>query len=541
MNDAEQQTSVETTTADEQKSDAIKLVEQHVIRADSKYFQLLSDFTIKSRNLYNQSNYIQRQLFFQHKPIKSYVDLDKIAKFNTEYPDYRRMPTAQTAQQTLRVLSSNWKGYFKAHKDWKKNPEKYLGEPRPPKYRKGKKGFALTVTNQDCSIKKDGLIHFPASFQGYTIKPRFPKEAKLQQVRFIPTKHNYITVEIVYKLADEKPALISGHRYLGVDLGINNLAAVGNNFGERPFVISGKGLKSINHDFNRRLKHFQSIADGTNASIIGKKQQELRANENPSRIYRRKKLKRMKAKGIYPAKAENLVQDKLQNVKSERISNMYARRNFKIKDFLHKASRILVDYAKKHGVSTIIIGRNKDWKQNTSERMYHTVSFHFAKIPHYKFIQMVEYKAMLAGIKVVKVDESYTSGTSFLDNEKPTKKFYDKSRRKKRGLFVSNKGLKINADVNGAMQIIRKYAKDESLETISKEYPDFERQVRITETKNIRRPARTHSHKEPTKTNKKHRYNSRERAKAIAKNAPNSRKQHGELVNGAVFPVVAVA
>ena len=70
--------------------------------------------------------------------------------------------------------------------------------------------------------------------------------------------------------------------------------------------------------------------------------------------------------------------------------------------------------------------------------------------------EMVQYKAQNAGLNVILTEESYTSGTSFLDNEQLVKENYNKSRRKERGLFISNRGIKINADVNGAYQIMKK-------------------------------------------------------------------------------------
>ena len=73
---------------------------------------------------------------------------------------------------------------------------------------------------------------------------------------------------------------------------------------------------------------------------------------------------------------------------------------------------------------------------------------------------MIKYKAELAGIAFIQVNESYTSGTSFLDNEVPTKEFYDKSRRKYRGLFLSNSSKRINADVNASFQIMKKIHKE---------------------------------------------------------------------------------
>ena len=80
----------------------------------------------------------------------------------------------------------------------------------------------------------------------------------------------------------------------------------------------------------------------------------------------------------------------------------------------------------------------------------------FVNIPHQKLIEKIVYKARNVGINVILTEESYTSGTSFLDGEAPQKEFYNKNRRKHRGLFVSNEGISINADVNAAYQIMKK-------------------------------------------------------------------------------------
>ncbi|MCR5586504.1 MAG: IS200/IS605 family accessory protein TnpB-related protein [Lachnospiraceae bacterium] len=121
---------------------------------------------------------------------------------------------------------------------------------------------------------------------------------------------------------------------------------------------------------------------------------------------------------------------------------------------MHKASKYLIDYALENDFNTIVIGNNKNWKQESS--MSKRVNQSFVGIPHMRFIEMVQYKAQNTGLNVILTEESYTSGTSFLDNEEPIKTNYDKSRRVQRGLFVSNNGIKINADVNGAYQIMRK-------------------------------------------------------------------------------------
>ena len=131
-----------------------------------------------------------------------------------------------------------------------------------------------------------------------------------------------------------------------------------------------------------------------------------------------------------------------------------AKRNNKINDFIHKASKYVIDYALRLNVNTIVIGNNKDWKRES--KMSKRVNQSFVGIPHQEFINKIIYKAEDVGIKVITTEESYTSGTSFLDGELPIKEYYNKSRRIFRGLFRSNKGKLINADLNGAYQIMKK-------------------------------------------------------------------------------------
>lgn len=201
--------------------------------------------------------------------------------------------------------------------------------------------------------------------------------------------------------------MVDNGRYVGIDLGLDNFATITNNCGLIPLIINGKGLKSINQYYNKQISHYKSIAKRVNKLDY-----------------------------------------------TNRMSRLTNKRNNKVEDYIHKASRFLVDYCKDNEINTIIIGNNNNWKQNS--KMSKKVNQNFISIPYYNFIQKVRYKAEDFGIKVVITEESYTSGTSFLDNELPIKENYNKSRRKYRGLFVSNNGIKINADVNGSYQIIKK-------------------------------------------------------------------------------------
>ena len=139
---------------------------------------------------------------------------------------------------------------------------------------------------------------------------------------------------------------------------------------------------------------------------------------------------------------------------TNRLAKLTEKRNLKVDDYLHKASRRIIDYAIENNYNTIVIGNNKNWKQNSP--LSKVVNQSFIGLPHAKLIALLQYKAQDVGINVILTEESYTSGTSFLDNELPVKVNYNKKRRVSRGLFISNKGIKINADVNGAYQILRK-------------------------------------------------------------------------------------
>ena len=402
--------------------------EKHIISPSSKWFSMLDSFCYLSKNLYNHANYIIRQKFIGERLWIKYKDLDKILKHDKTYPDYSNMPTAQSAQQTLRLLDKNWKSFFKAIKDWKKNPSKYLGRPRLPKYKSKDDRFVLILTNQNCRYV-DGKIVFPKVFKGMTVIPDFadlPTEENenkdsvkifnsFQQIRFIP-QGTYIVMEVIYtiKAVDLKE---NNGRYAGIDIGVNNLATMATNTSEPPMIIAGGPLKSINQYYNKKHAFRQSLC-------------KLSSGRNTS----------------------------------HRLERFTKKRNRKINDYMHKASRLIVNECVCRNISVIVIGKNKNWKQNS--RMSKKNNQTFVQLPFARLIQMIEYKAQEKGIAVVLTEESYTSGTSFLDNEPPTKEFYNRKRRIHRGLFRANNGKTINADVNGAMQILKKEFPDVSADGI---------------------------------------------------------------------------
>jgi IS605 OrfB family transposase len=189
---------------------------------------------------------------------------------------------------------------------------------------------------------------------------------------------------------------------------MKNIITMVNNFGDKPITIkdNGKCIKSINQFFNKIISNLKSIYD----------KQKIKSG---------KKLKKVIIK-----------------------------RNFKVNDWIHKASKFIVNYCIKNKVSKIIIGYNDDWKQEVSLGKRNNQTF--TLIPFKTLIDKIKYKAEEVGIKVITTEESYTSKCSFFDGEEISKKKYYLGKRFCRGLFKTLKGRIVNADVNGAYNIMKK-------------------------------------------------------------------------------------
>ena len=139
---------------------------------------------------------------------------------------------------------------------------------------------------------------------------------------------------------------------------------------------------------------------------------------------------------------------------TRQIKRLYEYRKNYINTYMHKVSKMVIEYAKINKCLKIIVGDLKDIKQNMDYNK------DFVQIPLQNLVQKIEYKAKLEGIEVVKISERYTSGVSAIDKEEVEKENYNKKRRISRGLFVTNNGIKINADINGSLNILRKYIKN---------------------------------------------------------------------------------
>lgn len=385
----------------------MRLTERHTIRKGHKYYDILDRETYKSKNLYNATLYAVRQHFFEHKSYLSYYSLQHV--FQTErQQDYYALP-AKVAQQTMKKVDSNFKSFFKALASYKKDPSKFEERPKIPKYLDKTEGrFMLVYTVQAISKKQFDEANV-IKLSGIDVEiPTAVTYDSLCEVRVVKKSNAYV-VEVVYDNGQDEVECTDNGRYASIDLGVSNFATVTSNVkGFQPFVVDGRYIKSVNRYYNKEVSRYKSILDCRN-----------------------------KGKKV-----------------SNRIYRLTEKRNNRMSDFVHKASRMIVNQLVSNGIHTLVVGYNKGWKQDINIGCKNNQSF--VQIPFEKFLSLLEYKCKLEGINMVTIDESYTSKCSFLDGEDICKHDTYNGRRVKRGLFKSADGTLINADVNGSYNILKK-------------------------------------------------------------------------------------
>ncbi len=376
------------------------LVEQHVIQRTDPRWSVIDQAAFASKNLYNAANYILRQSFFNTGKRPGYATL---AKYMKTSPDYCAMPR-KVSQQVLRQLDHDWQAFFAAQRAYQVNPGAFQGRPCLPNYKHKSTGRnLLTYTIQAISHVALRLGRVRPSGLAIEIQTR---QSRVRQVRIVPHTTHY-TVEVVYDQAASVASNLNPAWYAGVDLGLDNLAAVTSNQpGFVPFLVNGRPLKATNQFYNKRRAELQTCL---------------------------------------PVGAW-----------SKRLDRLTDRRNRRIQAELHLASRRIIDRLAQAGIGTLIIGKNPEWKQDL--RLGRRTNQNFVSIPHARFVDMLRYKAELVGIRVIVREEAYTSKCSFLDLEPIEKHDAYAGRRVHRGLFVSATGRRIQADVNGSYNILRKEA-----------------------------------------------------------------------------------
>ena len=376
------------------------LVERHIIKPKHKHYNELDNLCWLSKNLYNSTLYNVRQYYFENKKLLKYQVINKMY-VDTDNQDYRALP-AKVSQHTQMLVEHNFKSFFGLLK--LKGKGEYSKPVKIPKYLNKKTGRQVVHYDKGAiSFKEQGYIKL--SKTNIKVKTKLTKD-KVQFVRIAP-KNNYIVIEIGYNIKEQEQKL--NDNVLAIDIGVNNIASCVTTNGEK-FLINGKPLKYINHNYNKRIADIQSKLKVTH-------------NKNKSRYK----------------------------------SNITNKRNNRINDYLHKITTYIVNQAVSNDITTIVVGYNKEWKQDTN--MSKSNNQNFVNIPFYTFVGMLEYKSKLKGIAFKTITEEYTSKCSFIDEEEIGKHTEYSGKRINRNFFRSKEGILINADINGAYNILKKYMK----------------------------------------------------------------------------------
>ena len=389
------------------------LSERHIINPNSEFYSECDSLCFKSKNLYNYANYLIRQEFINSSKLKDSGELDHANYLNyysinrllidSKQVDFYDLPV-KVSNQTIMVLDKNWKSFFALCKLYSKNKSSLNGKPNLPKYLHKTKGRFVTTYDIQ-AISKKHLKNNIISLSKTNIKLKTKVDINsIKQCRIVPKNGHYV-IEVVYEV-NSLPLKDDNGRYCSIDLGLKNLATVTSNV-IKPIIINGKPLKSINQYYNKTKGNLQSQLE--------------------------KELKRKSGK---------------------RINKLSLKRNNKITDYLHKSSRYIINHLVSNNINTLVIGNNKEWKQEINIGKVNNQNF--VTIPHSRFIDMLKYKCELLGIRFIVTEESYTSKCSFIDREDICKHEIYCGNRVKRGLFKSKEGILINADVNGSLNILRK-------------------------------------------------------------------------------------
>ena len=379
-------------------SDYMILCERHVIKKNHIFYDECDHLTFLAKNLYNATLYFQRDSFFK-KEFKNLYDVNRVFVHENQ-KDYRALPT-KVSNQVLMLVDRAFKSYFALYR--KKMNGDYSQNVRIPRYLNKTSGrYVVPYTKEALSLKNKGFVKL--SKTNIVVKTKISRE-DIKAARIVP-KGNHFVIEILYKatmkpLKSDKPK-----RVAFVDPGLNNLMTVTSNC-FNPLIYNGKPLKSINQLSNKNIAALRS---------------------------------KLSERGLRT---------------SSLLQSVYTRRTNRLTDLLHKITTQLVNHLDSYNIDTVIFGHNIGQKQDIN--LGKVTNQNFVQIPFTQLMQLLKYKCELRGIMFIETEESYTSKCSFLDEESICKHSSYRGKRLKRGLFETSNGTLINADVNGSLNIGRKY------------------------------------------------------------------------------------
>ena len=395
---------------------------QHIGRGSltAKAFRLLQRMSHSSKALRNVGLYTMKQSYLNDQRIATVKEVDAAMQADLNYWGVQ----SHSVQAIRRTLYAEVKSFFNALKKWRQNPEKFTGRPKFPHYARSTEKRIIEIY-QVPKVDKEGYWTLPmnSTFRKRfgSIKIRMPKNLLHQKIAYIEIvpkqKGRFFEVHYTYEVQVaqmKKPSTTITHA-LSMDLGVDNLMSCATNKGET-FLMDGLVLKSLNRYFNKEISKLQekNIENGLSKRVVTNHQAKL-----------------------------------------------WMKRERQITGYLSQAIGILFKRVRELQIDTIVVGYNERWKQKSNLGKKNNQQF--VQIPFSKLMAAIENKCLKEGIRFVQQEESYTSKASFLDQDEipvwskdDSKKYEFSGNRITRGMYRCQNGQQIHADVNGALNILRK-------------------------------------------------------------------------------------
>ena len=384
--------------------------QQNLISLDPALKSILEFVCEESNKLANCGLYYSRQLYFQTGKFPSKATLHRLMKSNLHF----KALYSHVAQQTLTSVAESFQSYIGLLAGIKNGT--VTQHPKLPGYRKNSLKL-VTFPKADVKLK-EGQLRFPLGSkiklwfgvgEFYLPMPSNLDYKEIREIRILP-KNGQFYAEFVYKI---QPVVIDldANKVLGIDPGLNNWLTCVSNVGTS-LIVDGLHLKSLNQWYNKRVA----------------------------------KIKENKPQGFW----------------SKRLGRITEKRNRQVRDAVNKAARLVLNHCLQNQIGTVVFGWNKGMRQliNLGSKTNQS----FVQIPTARLKDRISQLCEQYGIRFIETEESYTSKASFLDSDElpkfgeKTEGWKQSGRRVNRGLYRSKDGSKINADCNGAANILRKVA-----------------------------------------------------------------------------------
>jgi len=388
-------------------------VKQQVKHLSKEDYKSIKELCHIAKNLTNQAIYNVRQYYFNEGEYLNYEKNYALLKSSENY----KLLNSNMAQQILKEVDGSFKSFFGLLKLAKKG--KYAFKDCKLPHYLPKDGYTTLVIGFVRLNENKLILPFSNTYKKthesveITIPPILV-DKKVKEIRIIPKANaRFFEIQYIYETENIQRNL-NPNNVLALDLGINNLATAVSSEG-KSFIIDGKRLKSINQWYNKRNAQLQSIKDKQNLGYRPTNRQKANTRD----------------------------------------------RNNKVNDYMNKAARKIIDYCISNDIGTLVVGYNETFQRGTD--MGKRNNQNFVNIPYGQLRSKLEYLCELNGIAFVKQEESYTSKSSFWDrddlpiynNDNP-KTYTFSGTRIHRGMYQCKNGKCLNADVNGALNILRK-------------------------------------------------------------------------------------